>query len=732
MTAPFTLRPLHPSPPLTPPLPSPPPPSFPSTGASTIGMFARVGGGVFTKAADVGSDLVGKVEQGIPEDDPRNPAVIADNVGDNVGDVAGMGADLFESYAGAVIATATLAPRLAQSFAISGEGVTLADTTSDYNAILQAAVALPFWVNGFGIIASLVGIALVRNTRLEDSATLETLLKTITNGVWLASFATTGFTAFIVGILFRSEIAWKLFGATVIGLVAGVIIAKFTEYCTAYEDFPTRDIAAASEYGAAPVIIKGMGVGLLSVCVPTFCTAVTILACNQLAGQYAVAISAVGLLSTLGITLATDAYGPVADNAGGIAEMAGLEGYVRSRTDKLDSLGNTTAATGKGLAIASATLTAVGLIAAFVEQSGLVRAQAVDPTVADPFSKIADLSDSLVLTGVLIGASLPMIFAALTMLSVDRGARSIITEVRLQFATAPMLMRGHLTQTVDGVVYPDSTRCVKIATEAAIQEMVMPGVLAVFVPVCIGFILGPKGTCGLLGGALGGCFMLALTMATAGGAWDNAKKWCERCADEGEPIATAEGKESLPATRHGLTFSNFGIKKARQFPKTYEEHGIEALVRDPALIATYNTQEGLTRLQSSLAELYHKRHAATVVGDTVGDPFKDTSGPSLNVLIKTMTMMALMLAPAYKSFGEYDGFGATGSTIGGVTLAVVSVICYLLVSWFNRINKRKHDASVAAKKQADAKLARSGGVVAGGADVETGSESDNMSTPLIR
>ena len=515
-------------------------------------------------------------------------------------------------------------------------------------------------------------------------------------------------------------------------LVAGVIIAKYTEYCTAYEFAPTRDISAASEYGAAPVIIKGMGVGLMSVSVPAACTAVTILACNQLAGQYAVAISAVGLLSTLGITLATDAYGPVADNAGGIAEMAGLESYVRSRTDKLDSLGNTTAATGKGLAIASATLTAVGLIAAFVEQSGLVRAASLNGSTAystDTITRIADLSDSVVLTGVLIGAALPMIFAALTMLSVDRGARAIITEVRLQFATAPMLMRGHLTQVVEGHTYPDVSRCVRIATEAAIQEMVLPGVLAVFIPVCIGFILGPKGTCGILAGGLGGCFMLALTMATAGGAWDNAKKWCEKCADEGEPVATAEGKEGLPATRHGLTFSNFGIKKARQFPKTYEEHGIEALVRDPALINGYNTPEGLARLQNSLAELYHKRHAATVVGDTVGDPFKDTSGPSLNVLIKTMTMMALMLAPAYKSFGEFNGFGATGSTIGGITLAIIGFLCYLLVSWFNRINKRKHDESVAAKKAADARLARSGG-----ADMESGnygSENDNINTPLI-
>lgn len=495
-------------------------------GASTIGMFARVGGGVFTKAADVGADLVGKVEQGIPEDDPRNPAVIADNVGDNVGDVAGMGADLFESYAGAVIATAALGPRLA-TFVNPA-------TPEEFNALLDASVALPFWVNGFGIVASLAGIVFVRASRLTDNATLDTLLGTISKGVYLATALTTAFTAGCCWALFRSDVGARLFGCVIIGLVAGVIIAKYTEYCTAYEYAPTRDISEASEYGGAPVIIKGLGVGLESTAVPTAAVAITILACNALSGQYGVAIAAVGLLSTLGITLATDAYGPVADNAGGIAEMAGLESFVRNRTDKLDSLGNTTAATGKGLAIASATLTAVGLIAAFVEQSGLVHASDTGAIV----SRVVDLSDSLVLTGVLIGACLPNLFAAFTMLSVDRGARAIITEVRLQFARAPMLMRGQLTQVVDGVTYPNPVRCVQIATTAAIQEMVLPGVLAVFVPVAIGLLLGAKGSVGLLAGALAGSFMLALMMATAGGAWDNSKKWCEKCAEEGEPIRT--------------------------------------------------------------------------------------------------------------------------------------------------------------------------------------------------
>ena len=382
------------------------------------------------------------------------------------------------------------------------------------------------------------------------------------------------------------------------------------------QDPPTRDIASASEYGPAPVIIKGLGIGMYSVAVPTICIAITVIACDQLAGQYGVAISAVGLLSTLGITLATDAYGPVADNAGGIAEMANLEAYVRVRTDALDALGNTTAATGKGLAIASATLTAVGLIAAFVEQSGLARATTA--TLAQS-NRIVDLTDSLVLTGVLLGSCLPYIFAALTMLSVDRGARAIITEVRLQFATAPLLMRGSLTQVVDGHLYPDSTRCVQIATTAAIQEMVLPGVLAVFVPVAAGFILGPKGMAGLMAGVLGGCFMLALTMATSGGAWDNSKKWVSACALEGEPT----GKND----KGPVTFANYGIKKARDFPKLYREHGITAFIKDPTLAHMYDTPEGLARLQASLAELYHTRHSAVVIGDTIGDPFKDTSGP---------------------------------------------------------------------------------------------------------
>ena len=551
-----------------------------------------------------------------------------------------------------MIATATLAPRFAADTVSTSYSAN--DQKTQFQDLMNAAVALPFWINGFGIIASLLGIYYVRNVKLADNTRLETLLQVITNGVIIATVATMAFAAFCVFTLFDVATGGKLLGALSVGLIAGVIIAKFTEYCTAYDFAPTRGISSAAEYGPAPVIIKGLGVGMMSVGVPAGTIAVTIIACNALSGQYGVAIAAVGLLATLGITLATDAYGPVADNAGGIAEMAHLEPEVRSRTDKLDALGNTTAATGKGLAIASATLTAVGLIAAFVEQSGLVRITS-DLTAASVsadgefFAKILDLSSSTVLTGVLLGACLPYIFAALTMLSVDRGARAIITEVRLQFATAPNLMRGAEEQIVDGHKYPDSTRCVAIATEAAIQEMVLPGVLAVFVPIVIGFLLGPKGTVGLLAGGLGGCFMLALTMATSGGAWDNAKKWNEKCASEGEPVDGASSDK--------VTFTNYGVKLKDEeknlpdFREMVREFGIDSMLTKEQA-GLFRGDAGEKELFHLLAKKYHNMHAATVTGDTVGDPFKDTSGPSLNVLIKTMTMMALMLAPAYKNFGE--------------------------------------------------------------------------------
>jgi K(+)-stimulated pyrophosphate-energized sodium pump len=667
-------------------------------GASSIGMFARVGGGVFTKAADVGADLVGKVEQGIPEDDARNPAVIADNVGDNVGDVAGMGADLFESYAGALIATATLSPELwalAGPKEMGGSGWT--DMT--LHQTMMAGTALPFWVYGLGIPASLFGISLVRNYPLDnEKTTLHALLRLINNGVYLATVLTIGTSIACCVSLFDSPMSWRLVGAIVIGLLAGVVIANFTEYCTSYEESPTRNISAASEFGPAPVIIKGLGIGMMSVSVPTISIVITILACNALAGLYGVSIAAVGMLSTLSITLATDAYGPVADNAGGLAEMAGMPEWVRSRTDRLDSLGNTTAATGKGLAIGSALLTAVGLIAAFLTQSGV---------------GVVDVKDAITLSGVLIGCGLPFVFGALTMLSVDRGARSIIVEVRRQFATAPELLdlpkerTNDLLRGSDGKMYPDAERCVQIATEAAIQEMVLPGMLAVFVPVGCGFLLGPKGLGGLLAGSLGTCFMLALTMANAGGAWDNAKKWCEKCANEGEPT-TVNGQPAL-------TYTFFGVKTEDAFE--HAQAGLPADQKYSRLVkpghAAPSSPAEVAALRETLLELYHTRHAGTVTGDTVGDPFKDTSGPALNVLSKTMTMVALMLAPAYRALGtgedeDFTGFRPYGTITAAVMLVVVGAICMTALIYFGRLREQRDNEAKRLKAEADVKRANRG------------------------
>jgi len=404
--------------------------------------------------------------QGIPEDDARNPAVIADNVGDNVGDVAGMGADLFESYAGALIACATLSPELYHLAAVNNW------TTMTLPQVMTAGASLPFWVYGLGVMTSLFGIALVRNWRLDnEKTTLHTLLKLINAGVYLATILSIGTSIASCVVLFDSPLSWRLVGCIIIGLVAGVIIANFTEYCTSYEDAPTRGISNASEFGPAPVIIKGLGVGMMSVSVPTISIVITILACNALSGLYGVSLAAVGMLCTLSITLATDAYGPVADNAGGLAEMAGMPPDVRSRTDRLDSLGNTTAATGKGLAIGSALLTAVGLIAAFLTQSGV---------------GVVDLKDAITLSGILIGCGLPFIFGALTMLSVDRGARSIIVEVRRQFATCPELLsmpaeKAH-EQIVgyDGKKYPDAQRCVQVRARAVVPVLACSQGLRVF------------------------------------------------------------------------------------------------------------------------------------------------------------------------------------------------------------------------------------------------------------
>ncbi len=525
-----------------------------SFGASSIALFARVGGGIYTKAADVGADLVGKVEQGIPEDDPRNPAVIADNVGDNVGDVAGMGADLFESYSGSIIAAATL-------------GLAVAATLPEQN--LLGLATLPFLVAAVGVIASLIGTFLVKT---EEGATQHDLLGTLRYSVYGASAIVLVLSAIVVPLSGLSFLFWVVI---LIGLLAGNVIAYFTEYYTAYTSKPTQGIAAASETGPATLIIQGLSVGMMSTVGPAVTVAVAILfsyilglrAVGQVfdatsttffanGGLYAVALAGVGMLSTLGVTLASDAYGPVADNAGGIAEMSDLPDEVRERTDALDSLGNTTAATGKGFAIGSAVLTALALMAAYVAAVG-----AAGTTIN------LNMLDPKMLPGILIGAVMPFLFSALTMTAVGKAAFKIVLEVRRQFREIPGLMEGTGT--------PDYRTCVGISTQSALREMILPGSLAIIVPIAVGIVLGAEALAGLLIGAIASGFMLAVMMANSGGAWDNAKKWIE--------TGEMGGKDS------------------------------------PA-------------------------HKAAVIGDTVGDPFKDTSGPSLNILIKLMSIVSLVFA----------------------------------------------------------------------------------------
>jgi K(+)-stimulated pyrophosphate-energized sodium pump len=503
-------------------------------GASSIALFARVGGGIFTKAADVGSDLVGKVEAGIPEDDPRNPGVIADNVGDNVGDVAGMGADLFESYVSSIIAAMALA---------------FAGTAGAALAWDADKAVLPLMLAGAGIVAAILGTFVVRSSEQADFGQL---LWALRRGIFAAAILL-GIFALVIILALDMEIEW--FWAIVTGLVAGIIIGLSTEYYTSYEYKPTQAVAETSQTGAATVMISGIATGMVSTVIPLFAVGLTIIIAFELGSFYGVALAGVGLLSTLGITLATDAYGPVADNAGGIAEQAQLDPQVRERTDALDALGNTTAATGKGFAIGSAALTSLALLAAF--------------TIAAEISAV-DLLDHKVIVGVLFGAMLPFLFSAFTMKAVGRAAMSIVNEVRRQFREIPGLMEGNSE--------PDYTECVDIATKGALKEMIVPGVMAVAAPLATGFILGVEALGGMLIGSVGAGFMLAIMMATAGGAWDNAKKYVE--------------------------LGHYGGK------------GSDA-------------------------------HKAAVEGDVVGDPFKDTSGPSLNILLKLMAIVSLVFAPVF-------------------------------------------------------------------------------------
>ena len=550
-------------------------------GASTQALFARVGGGIYTKAADVGADIVGKVEQDIPEDDPRNPATIADNVGDNVGDVAGMGADLYESYCGSILATMALG---ASAFFGAGTDVQI------------RAIMAPMLIAAIGVVLSIIGIFAVRT---KEGATLKDLLKSLSVGTNLA--------AVLIGILtfgvfyvlgFKAENGlpewWRLSLSVLSGLVAGVVIGKVTEYYTSHSYKPTQKLAESSQTGPATVIINGVGLGMISTAVPVVTIAAAILLAYGFAtgfvfssqtlslGLYGISIAAVGMLSTLGITLATDAYGPIADNAGGNAQMSELDPSVREKTDVLDSLGNTTAATGKGFAIGSAALTALALLASYIEEIkiglghvGQNMLSIGDRTVETVSASITDiveyyditLMNPKVLVGVFIGSMMAFLFCGLTMNAVGRAAEKMVVEVRRQFREIAGILEGKQR--------PDYTSCVRISTKAAQHEMIFPSVLAIVVPMLVGILLGPAGVIGLLAGGLGAGFVLAIFLANSGGAWDNAKKYVE------------EG--------------HFGGKNS-------------------------------------------SAHHATVVGDTVGDPFKDTSGPSLNILIKLMSMVSIVMA----------------------------------------------------------------------------------------
>ena len=546
-------------------------------GASTQALFARVGGGIYTKAADVGADLVGKTEYNIPEDDPRNPATIADNVGDNVGDVAGMGADLYESYAGSILATMALGASAFAGAAVEGMQI--------------KAVLAPSLIAACGVLLSIIGIYLVKT---KEGAGMKELLRALSIGTntaaCLIALATFGIFAWLFGT--ETSQWWQVSLSVVVGLLAGVIIGQSTEYYTSQSYKPTQKVSESSQTGPATVIISGLGLGMLSTAIPVITVGVAIIlaylcangfqvefsAANLSMGLYGIGIAAVGMLSTLGITLATDAYGPIADNAGGNAEMSGLPAEVRQRTDALDALGNTTAATGKGFAIGSAALTALALLASYVEEikialirtgetlpNGVEAAKATLVDFMDAYN--VNLMNPIVLVGIFIGSMMAFLFCGLTMNAVGRAAQKMVEEVRRQFQTIKGILEGKAD--------PDYARCVAISTKGAQQEMLLPSILAIIVPIITGLVLGVAGVLGLLIGGLATGFVLAVFMANAGGAWDNAKKYVE------------EG--------------HFGGK------------GSDC-------------------------------HKATVVDDTVGDPFKDTSGPSLNILIKLMSMVSIVMA----------------------------------------------------------------------------------------
>jgi len=662
-----------------------------SFGASAIALFARVAGGIYTKAADVGADLVGKVEAGFPEDSYYNPATIADNVGDNVGDVAGMGADLFESFVGSVVAAATLA--------MSSHPMKLSSSVSDGMETFYPdfrRVALPFWVAGFGVLASMIGFFCVgTSATMEDKDQLQhSLLMALHRGIYSSAVLILIFSAVAVWMLYSgsNDLAdqafttsgigynttgydpldgWKDFGCLVIVLLTGILIGEATEYFTSYAHSPTRSITKSGVTGPATVIIQGLGIGMLSSVPPVIFIAAAVMSCSALSGVYGAALAAVGMLSTLGITLATDAYGPVADNAGGVAEMAHLPHEVRERTDALDALGNTTAATGKGFAVGSAVLTALAFMNAFsdrVKASVAASLVSSDCTAAAKsylaiagattaqkttfcenvvqgleFGDFFSLANPLVLSGLLIGAMLPFLFAALTMLSVGKAATAIILEVRKQLQEKPKLKElanlsldeNWQVSEEDKDVKPDVDTCVAISTKSSLGEMLLPGALAVLTPIGVGLLVGARCLGGLLMGAIATGFLMAVMMNNAGGAWDNSKKWVEN--DHPEII---QGVPVMKGSDH---------------------------------------------------------HAAVVTGDTVGDPFKDTSGPALNILIKLMSVLSLTCASIFKNDWE--------TWYSGVIVLVVEMLFCCVVFYFVWYKDNTMDvltAAAGAKSAADA------------------------------